>query len=165
MWVLNQDSRNQCNYLATPGRKDSWNEKLLEFIIESLASGESAAATHRFLSRIAKFYPDTIAGNNKLPSADFIESLRISIGFLNRAHSKSEIENADRVFIVSDAAAMLDRTSVITTGFYFILLLHQIFKAFWAQVAPFIYWACRRSKARPDLPLLTSCSSRSPKPA
>ncbi|CAG5101478.1 Oidioi.mRNA.OKI2018_I69.YSR.g17128.t1.cds [Oikopleura dioica] len=98
------------------GDNRTWSPKFINLSLEMLIKGETASSIHNFFKTTAKYYPELLGEEKRVPSPDWFERLRDSLKYLNEEHTKDVILKGKRFHLASDGAAMLDASKTISVG-------------------------------------------------
>ncbi|CAG5112440.1 Oidioi.mRNA.OKI2018_I69.chr2.g6656.t1.cds [Oikopleura dioica] len=98
------------------GDNKTWSPKFINLSLEMLIKGETASSIHNFFKTTAKYYPELLGEEKRVPSPDWFERLRDSLKYLNEEHTKDVILKGKRFHLASDGAAMLDASKTISVG-------------------------------------------------
>ncbi|CAG5101398.1 Oidioi.mRNA.OKI2018_I69.YSR.g17049.t1.cds [Oikopleura dioica] len=98
------------------GDNRTWSPKFINLSLEMLIKGETARSIHNFFKTTAKYYPELLGEEKRVPSPDWFERLRDSLKYLNEEHTKDVILKGKRFHLASDGAAMLDASKTISVG-------------------------------------------------
>lgn len=101
---------------AKGGPRQTWSPKFIQFAVELLSGGETAASAFNFFSMQAKYYPEVLGKGKEVPSVNWFERLRDCLPFLNSMHTKDVITKAGKLFLAADGAAMNDCSKSMAVG-------------------------------------------------